>query len=233
MIVVPAGSFVMGSPASEKSNEPREKPQHRVTIAQPFAVSKFELTFDEWDTCVSFGDCPDSIKDNGWGRKQQPAINVSWDDAQRYVAWLARMTGKAYRLLSEAEYEYAARAGTQTAYPWGDDIGRNNANCKSCGSTWDNEQTAPIGQFAANSFGLYDMAGNVWEWVQDCLHDNYQGAPADGSPWIEGGNCGEHVVRGGSWSDPPEFLRSAERQWDPANDQYYRLSFRVARTLAP
>ena len=107
-------------------------------------------------------------------------INVSWDDAQSYVAWLSRMTGKTYRLLSEAEYEYAARAGTQTVYPWGDDIGKNNANCDGCGSRWDGKQTAPVGSFAANAFGLYDMVGNVWEWAEDCYHDSYNGAPADG-----------------------------------------------------
>ena len=122
MVVVPAGSFMMGSPPTEKGRNTNEGPQHNVTIAKPFAVSKFELTFDEWDTCVAYGDCPSASSDSGWGRGQQPVINVTWDDAQRYVAWLSKMTGKPYRLLSEAEYEYATRGGTQTAYPWGDDI---------------------------------------------------------------------------------------------------------------
>jgi formylglycine-generating enzyme required for sulfatase activity len=164
MVVLPAGSFIMGSPATEPGHQPSEQPQHQVMIAKPFAVSKFELTFDEWDTCVDYGDCPQGITDSEWGRGRQPVINVTWDDAQLYVAWLSKMTGRRYRLLSEAEYEYAARAGSTTAYPWGDDIGQDNSNCRDCGSRWDNAQTAPVGSFAANGFGLFDMTGNVWEW---------------------------------------------------------------------
>jgi formylglycine-generating enzyme required for sulfatase activity len=137
MVVVPAGSFMMGSPATEQGHTKAEEPLHQVTIAKPFAVSKYELTFDEWDTCVDYGDCPQGISESGFGRGQQPVINVTWDDAQRYVAWLSKMTGKTYRLLSEAENEYATRAGTTTAYPWGNDIGKNNANCNGCGSKWD------------------------------------------------------------------------------------------------
>ena len=191
MVVVPAGSFVMGSPPGELDRysgrssafvDPKtEGPQHKVTIAQQFAVSKFELTFDEWDTCVAFGDCPQDISDGGFGHGQRPVANVTWDDAQRYVAWLSTMTGKAYRLLAESEYEYAARAGTQTAYPWGDEIGNGNANCNGCGSQWDKKQTAPVGSFPPNGFGLYDMVGNNWAWVEDCYHANYEGAPTDGS----------------------------------------------------
>ena len=133
----------------------------RLQFAKPFAVSKFEVTFDDWDACVAYGDCNPVVRDSGWGRGRQPVINVTWDDAQRYVAWLSRMTGRTYRLLSEAEWEYAARAGTQTAYSWGDEIGKGNANCHGCGSQWDRRQTAPVGSFAANAFGLYDMLGNV------------------------------------------------------------------------
>src|SRR5262249_10091073 len=135
MVVVPAGSFDMGSPPTEKGRYPSEDPLHRVTIGKPFAVAKFALTFDEWDTCVTYGDCP-RVSDNGWGRRQRPVINVTWGEAQHYVAWLSKMTGRPYRLLTEAEYEYATRAGTQTAYPWGDDIGKNNATCLNCGSNW-------------------------------------------------------------------------------------------------
>ena len=189
MIVVPAGSFMMGSPSTEKGRYDNEGPQHLVTFARPFAVSKFEVTFDEWDTCVAYGDCAQGISDSGWGRGQRPVINVNFDDAQRYVAWLSRMTGKPYRLLSEAEYEYAARAGTQTAYPWGDEIGNRNANCDGCGSQWDGKQTAPVGSFPPNQFGLHDMIGNVFEWTEDCFHNNYERAPADGSAWTEGDNC--------------------------------------------
>ena len=185
MVVLPAGSFIMGSPATEQGHQPSEEPQHQVTIAKLFAVSKFALTFDEWDTCVNYGDCPQGVTDSGWGHGQQPVINVTWGDAQHYVAWLSKMTGKTYRLLTEAEYEYAARAGATTTYPWGDDIGNGNSNCKGCGSRWDNTQTAPVGSFAANAFGLFDMVGNVWGWVEDCVNNNYDGAPTDGSAWIE------------------------------------------------
>ena len=144
------------------------RPQHKVMIAKPFAVSKFDVTFDDWDACVAAGGCPGQRSDAGWDGASQPVINVSWDDARQYVAWLSRMTGKTYRLLTEAEWEYAARAGTQTAYSWGDEIGKGNANCRRCGSQWDGRQTSPVGSFKPNAFGLYDMHGNVWEWVEDC-----------------------------------------------------------------
>src|SRR5262249_33896182 len=151
MIVVPAGSFTMGSPASEKGRDAGEEPQHTVTIARPFALSKWDVTFAEWDACVSVGGCP-GIRDNWVGRGSKPAINVNWEEAQQYVAWLSAMTGRPYRLLTEAEWEYAARAGTTTAYYWGDDIGRGNANCKGCGSQWDNTETAPVASFESNGF---------------------------------------------------------------------------------
>jgi formylglycine-generating enzyme required for sulfatase activity len=135
---------------------------------------------------VAHGDCDSRVTDSGFGRGRHPVINVSWDDAQRYAAWLSRMTGKPYRLLSEAEFEYAARAGTRTVYPWGDELGKDNANCGDCGSTWDNRQPSPVGSFAANRFGLHDLHGNVWQWVEDCYHGDYEGAPQDGSAWVEG-----------------------------------------------
>ena len=195
MVVVPAGSFMMGSDESSS-----EKPRHRVTIAKPFAVGKHEVTFAEWDACVVAGGCGGGHRpyDRGWGRGRRPVINVSWDDAKAYVLWLNRKTGKQYRLPSEAEWEYAARAGTTTRYSWGDDIGRNRANCANCGSRWDNEQTAPTGSFRANVFGLHDVHGNVWEWVEDCWSGDYPGAPSDGRAWT-GGDCGNRVLRGGSW----------------------------------
>ena len=143
------------------------------------------------------------------------------------------MTGKPYRLLSEAEYEYAARAGTQTAYPWGDEIGKNNADCNGCGSEWDNRQPAPVGSFAPNQFGLYDMVGNVFEWVEECAHGNYNGAPTDGSVWTEGGNCTFRVVRGGSWVIGPGLLRSASRFWVTTGSRGNFLGFRLGRTLTP
>ena len=234
MVVVPAGRFSMGSPASEPARSADESPQHTVTIARRFAVARFEVTFDEWDACAADGGCNGyKPSDEGWGRGRRPVINVSWDDANAYAAWLSKKTRKRYRLLSEAEYEYAARGGTQTMYPWGNAIGTNKADCHSCGSQWDARQTAPVGSFAANGFRLYDMVGNVREWTQDCYHDSYSGAPADGSPWIAGANCYNRVVRGGSWLLAPDFLRSASRYWFTADYRLRYLGFRVARSLSP
>ena len=231
MTVMPAGEFIMGSPPGDTGSGD-SLPQHKVLIAKPFAVSKFAVTFDEWDACAAHGDCDPGVSDSGWGRGRQPAINVSWDDARRYVAWLSRSTGKPYRLLTEAEWEYAARAGTATAYFWGNDVGTGNANCNGCGSIWDNKQAAPVGSFAPNAFGLYDMAGNVWQWVEDCYHENYQGAPTDGSAWT-GRDCSRRVVRGGSWSDNPAFVRSASRSGSSTVGRDSTLGFRIARTLSP
>jgi formylglycine-generating enzyme required for sulfatase activity len=236
MVVVPAGAFIMGSPPTEKRAMPDEFPQHKVTIARPFAVSKYDVTFNDWDACVAVGGCPQEGRagDVDWGRDTRPVIYVSWDDAQQYVAWLSQMTGKPYRLLTDAEFEYAARAGTQTAYPWGDDIGANNANCVGCGSQWTGSagtwQTAPVGSFAANQFGLHDMVGNVWKWVQDCYHPNYDGAPIDGSTW-PGGDCTARVIRGGSWGGGPDFVRPAFRDRASSNNRDYTMGFRVGRTL--
>ena len=231
MVAVPAGSFTMGSPPSETGREGDEGPAYRVTIPAPFAVGKYEATFSEWDACVSAGGCgghrPD---DGGWGCGDRPAINVSWNDAKAYVRWLSGRTGKKYRLLSESEWEYAARAGTTTRYSWGNAIGRNRANCDGCGSRWDNK-TAPTGSFAANGFGLHDMHGNAREWVADCWNDDYAGAPSDGRA-RESGNCGRRVLRGGSWDYGPDLLRSAYRDWDGPDSRVDGLGFRVARTLA-
>ena len=231
MVVVPAGEFIMGSPANEKGRF-LESPQHTVAIARPFAVSKFEVTFDEWDACVAYGDCEPRVSDGGWGRGRRPVINVTWDDAQRYVAWLSRMTGKPYRLLSEAEWEYAARAGSDKPYSWGDEIGKGSANCNVCGSEWDNIQTAPVGSFATNQFGLHDMHGNVWEWVEDCFNSSYEGAPNDGSAWTAGSDCPRRTIRGGSWHYDPEGVRSASRRGVSVS-RFDDLGFRVGRTLSP
>ena len=187
------------------------------------------------DTCELGGGCrgyrPD---DEGWGRGNHPAINVSWDDAQAYVSWLSSQTGEEYRLLSEAEWEYAARAGSSTAYSWGNEIGFNRANCGdwenlgACGDRWEN--TAPVGSFAANAFGVHDMHGNVWELVEDCWAWSYAGAPSDGSAWRREG-CSRRVLRGGSWFDSPRYLRSAIRVRYSTGGQFYNTGFRVARTL--
>jgi formylglycine-generating enzyme required for sulfatase activity len=220
----------MGSTADESGHKPTEEPEHKVTIAKPFAVSKFAVTFAEWDACAAHSDCS-QVDDHGWGHNRQPVINVSWDDAKRYAAWLSKITGKTYRLLTEAEYEYATRAGTKTAYPWGDAIGGNNANCAGCGSRWDVAQTAPVGSFAPNKFGLYDMVGNVWEWVEDCLHEDYIHAPVDGSAWMTGGDCGRHRLRGGSWASVSDEIRSANRARSATGDRLSIISFRIGRTL--
>ena len=230
MVVVPAGEFMMGSPATEEGHYATEGPQHSVTIAKPFAVSKFDVTFADWDACVKVRGCP-QVSDSGFGRGTRPVISVSWDNAQQYVAWFSKMTGRPYRLLTEAEWEYAARAGSTTAYFWGDEIGKGNANCADCGSQWDGRQTSPVGSFKPNAFGLYDMAGNVWQWVQDCYH-HYDGAPTNGSVWTFG-DCNYRVVRGGSWSDFPQYLRSALRGRNAADLRNGDFGFRVGRMLTP
>jgi formylglycine-generating enzyme required for sulfatase activity len=230
LVVVPAGSFTMGSPESEKGKDD-ERPQHEVTFAKPFAVGKFDVTFAEWDACVEAGACP-RASDGGWGRGGRPVINVSWDDTKLYVAWLSRLTGKEYRLLSEAEWEYAARAGTTTRYYWGDDIGKGDANCDGCGSQWDFKQTAPVGSFKPNAFGLYDMHGNVLRWVEDCYHSSYTAAPSDGSAWTTG-DCSSRVLRGGNWSGDEWVLRSAFRVGNPNDFRDDGRGFRLGRTLTP
>ena len=233
MVVVPAGSFRMGSPESEAGRDDDEGPVHRVTVARPLAVGVVEVTFEEWEACVSEGGCggyrPD---DEGWGRGRRPVMNVNWRDAKAYVAWLSRKTGEAYRLPSEAEWEYVARAGTTTRYGWGDGIGRNRANCDGCGSRWDGEKTAPVGSFSANAFGLHDVHGNVYEWVEDCWNGSYHGAPSDGSAWTSG-ECGSRVLRGGSWLNDPWLLRSALRYRYPSGFRSDYAGVRVARTLTP
>ncbi|MBV8443214.1 MAG: formylglycine-generating enzyme family protein [Hyphomicrobiales bacterium] len=233
MIVLPAGRLTMGSP--EDQGYGTEHPAHDVTISKPFAVAKFALTFDAWDACVAYGDCDPHVSDRGWGRGRQPAIYVSWDDAQTYVKWLSWWTGRSYRLLSEAEYEYAARAGSKTKYPWGDEIqldGKPMANCDGCGSEWDGKRTAPVGSFPANAFGLHDMVGNAWEWTEDCWNSKYDGAPKDGSAWTRG-DCNTRVVRGGSYHDPPNILRSPLRAGASTVIRDSFIGFRVARTLSP
>jgi formylglycine-generating enzyme required for sulfatase activity len=230
MVVVPSGRFDMGSPANEPERElwkpGVESPQHSVIIARSFVVGRFEVTFAEWDACVAGGGCDGySPRDEGWGRGRRPVINVSWDDAQAYVAWLKKRTRKDYRLLSEAEWEYAARAGTATAFSTGAGITRKQA-------LYATERTAEVGSLPANAFGLHDMHGNVWEWVEDCWNDSYKGAPRDGSAWTTG-DCDRHVVRGGSWVDLPWVLRVANRNAFGASYRGYLRGFRVARPPAP
>lgn len=226
MVHIPAGKFLMGSDDGGSD----EQPIHEVTIGYSFEISKYPVTFDEYDAFAKVAKWR-FPRDADWGRGKRPVINVSWNDAQNYVQWLSKQTGKNYRLPSEAEWEYAARAGTQTRYWWGDELGNNKANCDGCGSKWDNEQTAPVGLFKANAFGLYDMAGNVWEWTQDCWHNNYSNAPNDGSAWLkkDEGDCNRRVVRGGSWFIEPRNLRSACRIGNRDHGESNSIGFRIAR----
>lgn len=248
MVVVPPGSFDMGSPASEEGRGSSEGPVHRVAIPAPLAVGRFEVRFAEWDACVESGGCNGYLPDdNGRGRDRRPVINVGWKDARSYVRWLSRKTGKHYRLLSEAEWEYAARAGSRTSRHWGD---RVSAQCKFANgrdksserflSTWTGANcrdrfvfSAPAGKYKPNEFGLFDMLGNVWEWVEDCWHGSYAGAPVDGSAWATGGGCGRRVVRGGSYGSQPEKLRSAHRSRTKNSERKANVGFRVVRSLVP
>lgn len=229
MVVLPPGHYYMGGFGDDNS------PAHPVVISDPFAVSKYELAFLHWDACVADGGCNGHRpNDQGWGRDSRPVVAVSWDDAISYVTWLSLKTGAKYRLLSESEWEYSARASTvdSTNFSWGDDLGRDRANCDGCGSLWDDEMSAPVGNFAANNFGLHDMHGNVQEWVQDCWKNNYVDAPSDGAAW-ELSYCAERVTRGGSFSEPERAMRSSERYWGGSSDRYSNVGFRVARDLVP
>ena len=266
MVVVPAGRFTMGSPKSEKDRGEDEGPQRKVKIGQAFAVGKFEVTRGQYAAFVA--DSGQAVADECWifeegkvdkrsGRSfrnpgyeqtdDHPAVCVSWEDAQAYVQWLTNKTGTTYRLLSESEWEYAARAGSQTRFSFGDDDSQlcdagNGADKTAQGSftdwTWANTctdgyvYTAPVGSFAANNYGLYDMHGNVWERTEDCYHDSYRNAPLDEAAWTTG-DCKDRVSRGGGWSDYPAILRSAIRIRITADDRFSLLGFRVARSLTP
>jgi len=237
MVVVPAGSFTMGSPAKEKERWDDEGPQHDVRFANAFAVGKFAVTFDEWDACVAGGGCNAyKPEDQGWGRGRRPVINVSWTDANAYVAWLSKNTAKAYRLLSEAEWEYAARGRTKTPFWQGATISTAQANYDgnfTYGGGKKGEfrgRTVPVDSFAANPFGLYNVHGNAWQWVEDCYHEKYDGAPKDGSSWTTG-DCGRRVLRGGSWVNNPWYLRAAYRYGNDPDDRNSNTGFRLARAL--
>jgi len=213
MIVVPSGTFEMGSLETEERRGSDEGPRRTVVIAEPLAVGVYEVTFTEWDHCVSEGGCrgyrPD---DSGWGRGRRPVMDVSWNDAKAYVAWLSERSGSRYRLATESEWEYFARAGTTSRYWWGDEVGVGMAWW--VGSHGDNDrQTAPVGSFAPNPFGLYDVHGNVWEWVEDCWSENYGRASSNGVVQRHDPPCKRRVVRGGSWSTSSDHLRSANRSW--------------------
>lgn len=243
MVSLPGGRFRMGELGDVGLSY--ERPIREVTIA-PFALGKYELTFLEWDACHADGFCQKQPDDLGWGRGFHPVINVSWLDAQQYVTWLSRKTGQVYRLPSEAEWEYAARAGTETSYPWGEsqastcdyanalDIVGHNLRPNWFWSVYCIDGyafTAPVGSYPPNAWGLYDLQGNVWEWVQDCWHNDYTGAPLDGSAWISGGDCSKRANRGGGWGNHPRTLRVAKRDADSATGYGDAFGFRVVREL--
>ncbi len=239
MVVIPKGAFVMGSSDREPERLAHEGPRHPVQIRADFAVGRFTVTFAEWDACLADGGGNGHRpSDAGWGRGRRPAINVSWHDAQSYVQWLRSKTGKPYRLLSEAEWEYAARAGSKTPFWWGSTITPRQANYD--GSTAYNngdrglfrQKTVEVGSFRPNPFGLCEMAGNVWQWVEDSWHNDYTGAPNDGSAWVTGGSVTSRVVRGGCWYFVPSGLRSAYRFSGTADGRSGDIGFRVARDLS-
>jgi formylglycine-generating enzyme required for sulfatase activity len=227
MVVIPGGSFRMGD--VQGTGEKDELPVHTVMFQKPFAIGRYEVTFAEYDRFTKNTN-RQFPSDNSWGRARRPVIFVSWLDAVEYAKWLSVQTGSRYRLPSEAEWEYAARGGSETPYWWGSAFAPGMANCRSCGSPWQGK-TAPVGSFKPNSFGLYDSAGNVWEWVEECWHANYSGAPVDGSAWASGGNCARRIIRGGSWSNYSRDVRSSNRGgYYPENRDYF-IGFRVVREL--
>jgi formylglycine-generating enzyme required for sulfatase activity len=244
LVVVPAGKFQMGSPVSEKERNEHESPLHTVEFAKPFAIGKYETTFDEWEACVADKACA-PVGDDGWGRGRRPVIYVSFQMAVDYGRWLSRKTGETYRLPSEAEWEYAARAGSTTPWFWGDDprqacqygnVGDDSVRPEhpdwplhDCNDGF--AKTSPVGTFKPNAFGLHDTVGNVWEWVEDCYNPSYEGAPVDGHAWLAG-DCARRIDRGGGWYNKPSAVRSALRYaGDDASRQNNTLGFRLVREL--
>jgi formylglycine-generating enzyme required for sulfatase activity len=225
MIALPGGAFAMGS----ISGDMEERPSHRVNVAQPFAIGAYEVTIEQWNACVDAAGCP-RIEVEGNGSRTAPMRNISWDDAQAYVKWLAKKTGKAYRLPTEAEWEYAERGGTTTQYWWGNEMRKGYADCKDCGEPWNKDSPLNTGSFAANPFGLFDMNGSVWEWVADCWHGSYKGAPSDGRAWDEAG-CPTRVIRGGSWPDGAAYMQSSTRFKYSASVRQSQNGMRVARDM--
>lgn len=224
LVVIPPGQFIMGSPATEAGRYDNEGPQRVVTLRAPLAVGAFEVTFAEWDACLAAGACTHRPNDQGWGRGRQPVMNVSWDDTQQYLRWLNARTGKRYRLLTEAEWEFAVRAGSGRAFTTGNTINESLANYGGIAA-----RARPVGSYPPNRFGLFDMHGNVWEWVQDCLERTYTNAPSDASEPVIVSGCAWRVLRGGSWSNQPRFLRSAMRHGLAAHNRADNIGFRVAR----
>jgi formylglycine-generating enzyme required for sulfatase activity len=223
MVFIASGSYKMGDSHGDKS----EQPVHRVTLTKPFAIGKYEVTFNEWRACVNDKSCT-YLPKTGMG-EDHPVGDISWTDAQQYVKWLSKKTGERYRLPTEAEWEYAARGGTLTRYWWGDQFELNKVNCKNCGGEWDLKSPSRVGRYAPNPFGLHDMNGGVWEWVSDCWHNSYHGAPRDGSSWDKKG-CRVRVLRGGSWRNDRSYMYSACRFRYDASVRYIANGFRVVKT---
>ena len=217
IVMLPGGSFTMGS-----SGDGSERPSHQVSV-KPFGIGKYPVTVREWNECAAAKACTFVAP----GKDNLPVTNVSWADAQQYVSWLSSVTRKPYRLPTEAEWEYAARGGTQTKYWWGDRLQSGTANCKDCSDTAASDQPAEVGSSRPNPFGLFDMGGSVDQWVEDCWHKNYQGAPTDGSAWA-GGDCPSHVLRSGSWKNDSNYVRPANRDSYDTNVRYPTHGFRVA-----
>jgi len=224
LVVVPAGDFLMGTKAKWA-----EEPVHRVDIKKGFAIGRREVTFAQWDKCVAAGGCKYSPPNPAWGRGDYPVTNVSWDDAKEFIAWLARTTGKPYRLPTEAEWEYAARGGSTTPFWWGKEAETGRAQCADCGVS-ETGRPAVVGSFRPNAFGLYDTSGNAAEWVEDCWNPTYRGAPNDGSAWMSG-DCSLRVLRGGSFADKAARVGSASRFRYDEGVRYYANGFRVARDV--
>jgi len=227
MIKVPQGSYRMGD-IQQSNHDGGERPVHAVNISE-FSVSRYEVSFAQYDKFSNATGHP-KANDNGWGRGNQPVINISWEDAKAYTQWLSKETAGRYRLITESEWEYIARAGSDKKFTWGSRPGRNKANCKGCGSKWDRKKTAPVGSFKANKFGIYDLHGNVWEWTEDCWSETYQGAPNDGSANLTG-SCNHRVLRGGSWNNYPSFMRSANRDQYEISEKTNMFGFRVVRDI--
>ena len=226
MVVLPTGSFQMGS----AKGKIREKPIQKVTIAKPLAAGKYEVTFEEWDACHKAGGCTKNVFDRDWGRDRRPVMNVLYTDIHEYTAWLSKKTGHAYRLPSEAEWEYATRAGTSTEYWWGDEMKKGNANCRECGTQWGGFQTAPVGSFKPNPWGLYDVHGNVLEYVEDCWTKSHNKLALDGTP-KKTKKCQSRVVKGGAWYYLPKVSRSASRVRNDTRVFSYFIGFRVFREM--
>ncbi|MGV3652630.1 MAG: formylglycine-generating enzyme family protein, partial [Noviherbaspirillum sp.] len=225
LISLPAGSFSMGS----SSGDPSEQPAHKVTINAPFAIGKYEVTVAEWEQCVAASACP-KIGGSDKPDARTPMRDVSWNDVQQYVKWLAKTSGQAYRLPTEAEWEYAARGGTRTRFWWGEQMKKGTANCSDCGEPWSAQGPAPVGSFQANPFGLHDTNGSVWEWVADCWHNNFKGAPANGSAW-DTPACRDRVIRGGSWREGASYMPSSTHFKYSASVRQSQNGFRVARDV--